>query len=408
MSSQVKKSFSQVFETFLDNLVSSALKFPIDATNFIVEIIQQLNEALIHPDEERVLEEINLLIDILYQRYLGYFEYKHIYLISSIIVKWCEMSSDKIQVALLRALFKHINFNSHAIVHNIFINILQQLLKNPLLKDEIICEALQDANLHINLNMFCFILSMRKFNSDEKAIYSGYTILEFIGFLLLSSDKEHSHELVEIFHYLLRNTKVYVNILNIYAVCSELYAKLSKPVFIEKFFIDNNTDLHDWISSNHFYKKIKKQPFHSTQELKEIVSEFCKTNQDQFLMMSDINNQNILSYCHTSKVLKELWESEWIPGVLKREYKDGYFVKYYLHHFEKINSAYYIHNANSLERLSHVHFFPIYMRYYHVYDDDVNKMIKEKRDQFYDIAGKKLPINLCEKIYNHIIYNELN
>ena len=125
MSSQVKKSFSQVFETFLDNLVSSALKFPIDATNFIVEIIQQLNEALIHPDEERVLEEINLLIDILYQRYLGYFEYKHIYLISSIIVKWCEMSSDKIQVALLRALFKHINFNSHAIVHNIFINILK-------------------------------------------------------------------------------------------------------------------------------------------------------------------------------------------------------------------------------------------------------------------------------------------
>jgi hypothetical protein len=169
MSSQVKKSFSQVFETFLDNLVSSALKFPIDATNFIVEIIQQLNEALIHP------EEINLLIDILYQRY---FEYKHIYLISSIIVKWCEMSSDKIQVALLRALFKHINFNSHAIVHNIFINILQQLLKNPLLKDEIICEALQHTDSYINLNLFCFILSMRKFNFNEKALYSGYTMLE--------------------------------------------------------------------------------------------------------------------------------------------------------------------------------------------------------------------------------------
>jgi hypothetical protein len=394
MSSQVKKSFSQVFETFLDNLVSSALKFPIDATNFIVEIIQQLNEALIHP------EEINLLIDILYQRY---FEYKHIYLISSIIVKWCEMSSDKIQVALLRALFKHINFNSHAIVHNIFINILQQLLKNPLLKDEIICEALQHTDSYINLNLFCFILSMRKFNFNEKALYSGYTMLEFVGFLLMSFDKEHSHELVEIFHYLLKNTKVYVNILNIYAVCTELYAKLSKPVFIEKFFIDNNTDIHAWISSYNFYKKIKKHPFSSLEELKEIVSEFCKTNQDDFLMMSDINNQNILSYCHTIKVLKELWESEWVPGVLKREYKDAYFVKYCFNHFEKINSAYYIHNPDSLERLSFIHFFPIYMRYY---DEDVKKMIKEKRDQFYDIAGKKLPINLCEKIYNRIIYDE--
>jgi hypothetical protein len=403
MSSQVKKSFLQVFETFLDNLVSSSLNFPIDTTNFIIEMIQQLNETFIHHDEdlglpqERVLEKINLLIDILYERY---FEYKHIHLISSIIVKWWEMSSDKIQVDLLRALFKRINFDSLAITHNILIDILQQLLKNPLLKDEIICEALQHTDSHINLNLFCFILSMRKFNFDEKAIYSGYTILEFVGFLLLSCDNEYSNDRVEIFHYLLRNTKVHVNILNIYAVCSELYAKLSKPVFIEKFFIDNNIDIQDWISSNNFYKKIKKQPFHSLEELKEIVSEFCKTNQDVFLMMSDINNQNILSYCHTSKVLKELWESEWIPGVLKREYKDGYFVKYYLHHFEKINSAYYIHNSNSLEKLTFVHFFPIYVRYC---DKDVSKTIKEKRDQFYNIAGKKLPINICKEIYNRII-----
>jgi len=403
MSSQVKKSFLQAFETFLDDLVSSSLKFPIDATHFIIEIIQQLSETFIHPDEERVIEEINLLIDILYQRYFGYFEYKHIHLISSIIVKWCEMSSDKIQVGLLRALFKHINFNSLAIAHNIFIDILQQLLKNPLLKDEIICEALQYTDSCINLNMVCFIMSMRKFNFDEKSIYSGYTMLEFVGFLLVSSENEHSHELIEIFHYLLRNTKVHVNVMNIYAVCTELYSKLAKPVFIEKFFIYNNTDIHSWISSNNFYKKIKKQPFHSLEELKEILSEFCKTNQDDFLMMSDINNQNILSYCHTSKVLKELWESEWIPGVLKREYKDGYFVKYYLNHFEKINSAYYIHNPNSLERLSFVHFFPIYVRYYHGYDKDVIKTINEKRDQFFDIAGKKLPINICKEIYNRII-----
>jgi hypothetical protein len=400
MSSQTSYSFLETFETFLDNLQSSSLTFQTNATDFIINFIESLNESLFNH------EDVYILIHSLSERY---FEYKHIHLIANIIIKWCNMSSTKFQVFLIRTLFQKINLDSVAITHNVCFEILQQLLKNPLLKDEIVCQALQHNNSQINLNLLCFILTMRHFNFDETSVFSKSTILEFIVDNLLWSDEQSSgrpkytNNEIEVFHYLLKNTKIHVNNINIYAACAHIYDNLSKPVFIQKFFIDNNEDLSKWINSCNFYKQIKKQPFRTLEELKEILSEFCKTNQDAFLLMSDINNKNILSYCYNVKVLKELWESDCIPEVLKRDYKDGCFVRYNPYYFEKINNAYYIHNNNSLERLFFVHFFPIHLKHISNYDNNVSKVINEKCDQFCNIAGKKLPINLCKKIYNHVI-----
>jgi hypothetical protein len=392
---------SQTNETNIINIFSNLLNS--SENNYVdksSEIITKLHE---HVKSKKDIDTL-LLLSNTHSSYLK----NHI--ISEVIVNWCIYTREKLQIYFIKTLYDLIDFQSLNIYFNIILMTLQKLLANRMIKDEIIIQSLQEIE-NKDLCLIIFTMNQRKLSLNTVGAYSNCTLLEIVAKEL---KEDIQQRLLKLFLYLLQHTDVHVNVYNIYAVLADLYEHNtlnSNHHFkfnVNNFFINNKQDISLWIKSKKFYDKLYQYPFTTIDELKNILIEFVKyeiIDISTFLLMPDKLNQNVLSYCHTLTTLENTMKCDWIPNVLKQEYKIGCFYKINNHYCEKIKPSFYM-NGNlqtCLDKLFYTNFFLIDIPI--KYSDQLKErqIPIENFKTFILIANKKFPIDLCKIIYDKII-----
>jgi len=343
----------------------------------------------------------------------------NIHIISEILCNWCINTNEKFQIYFIKKLYEEVDFQSLNINFNTAILTLQKLLTNKNIKDEIVIQALQEHS-YKDLGIIYFTTNQRKISMDKLGIYSNCTLLEIVAKEIRETHHQNViQRLLKLFNYLLHTTKHHVNVYNIYAILVDLYYYNSFQEYfhfqsiVKKFFIVNNQDFNQWKKSLKFYNKLIKTPFKSAEELKNIIIEFCSdfdNDNISFLLMTDHFNQNVFSYCRTRESLESLMNCDWIPNVLKQEYKNGFFYRICNYYSEKINCAFYMSEnlQNSLDKLLYMHFFLLNI------PNEVKEQLKTMKNpngfiindeiynNFINIVNIILPNDLCKIIYNKI------
>lgn len=338
------------------------------------------------------------------------------HIISEIINNWCMNTTPVFQVYFIKMLFDEIDFESLNINFNILLVTLQKLLKNEMIQDKVIIQSLQELK-YKNLCIIYFTLNERRISLNTTGIFSNCTLLEIVAKEIKETDNV-SIQTLKLFHYLLQHTDVHVNVYNMYAVLADLYEHIPLKfnhyflTCVNNFFIKNNQDLNSWIKSKKFYDKLYKHPFTNSYQLKQIILDIIKTDDSNeissFLLLSDQLNQNVISYCYTLSTLENIMTCDWIPTVLKHEYKYGCYYKINNCHYEKINLAFYMNGdlqnlQNCLKKLNYTHFFPIDIPNKYSDQSIVKEFSNENYNTFIQIANKKFPIELCKIIYKKVL-----
>jgi len=341
------------------------------------------------------------------------------HIISEVINNWCMNTNPVFQVYFIKMLFDEIDFESLNINFNILLVTLQKLLRNSIIQGGVIIQSLQEVQ-HKNLCIIYFTLNERKISLNTTGIFSNCTLLEIVAKEIKETDHV-STQTLKLFHYLLQYTDVHVNVYNMYAVLVDLYEhtplKFNHHFFtlVNNFFIKNNQDLNSWIKSKKIYDKLYKHPFTNSDQLKQIIIDAIDTDDpneiSSFLLLSDQLNQNVISYCHTLSSLENIMMCDWIPTVLKNEYKYGCYYKINNYHCEKINSAFYMNGdleslekslEKSLSKLNYTHFFLLDIPIKYNEQPKLMEISNENYKEFIQIANKKFPKDLCKIIYDKV------
>ncbi len=341
------------------------------------------------------------------------------HIISEVINNWCINTNPVFQVYFIKMLFDQIDFESLNINFDIILVTLQKLLKNIMIQDKVIIQSLQEVE-HKNLCIIYFTLNERKISLNTTGIFSECTLLEIVAKEMKETDHV-STQILKLFNYLLQHTDLHVNVYNMYAVLADLYEhiplKFNHHFFtcVNNFFIKNNQDLNSWIKSKKFYDKLYKHPFTNSDQLKQIIINIIETDDindiSSFLLLSDQLNQNVLSYCYTLLTLENIMMCDWIPTVLKHDYKHGCYYKINNCHYEKINSAFYMNGdlqnlqnlQNCLKKLNYTHFFLINIPNKYSDQSIVKEFSNKTYNTFIKIASKKFPTELCKIIYKKVL-----
>ena len=381
----------------------------------IQNVTQNLINSITHDNINDIFNEINSTHATITQK--NYF--------TNLLYTFFQESSLPLQLNLLSCVITAIPFNSIHVEFDVALLLLQKIINNPVFEN-ILVQAIQQVNdnnyesfqyFQYITNLFVFLHSTREFNFSKTGIYSQCTLLESICLTLNKNNLEQLDNKEEIQHisflleFLLTNTTLHVNVINIYAFFSKMSQQglshhfINFKKFLHEFFMNNNQCLDKWRKSTLF--------FH---ELTAVINKngdlfaFIKNYHDQdssIFHYTDMYDQNLLSYPLSRSQLEILWNSSIIPECVKYEYKYNYFSYVRNCRLISVNRAFYsdfINNSNKCtwDKIELVHFFPIQMPQQ---KNDYNDIVDQQRKKFIEKTNTIFPMELARIIYHKVIFS---